>query len=104
YIFFRKLERFLYHQKKCMRPKHFYTFFLLILPFCSVLAQERTNVKFGDVTEKDFAVKTYSIDSNANAVVLADIGSSSIEGNTKGWFSIASKHFKRAHILNKNGF
>ncbi len=67
-------------------------------------AQEKANVKFGDVTEKDFAKKIYSIDSNASAVVIADIGYSKIEGNNKGWFSLVFKHYKRVHILNKNGY
>lgn len=69
-----------------------------------LLAQEKNNIKFGGVTEKDFATKIYSIDSNANAVVIADIGYCSLDGNDKGWFSAVSKHFKRVHILNKNGY
>lgn len=67
-------------------------------------SQDKANVKFGDVSVKDFANKIYSIDSAANAVVIADIGSSKIEGNTKGWFSLVFKHYKRVHILNKNGY
>lgn len=67
-------------------------------------AQEKNKIKFGDVTEKDFATKIYSVDSNASAVVIADIGSSKIEGNSKGWFSLIFKHYKRVHILNKNGY
>lgn len=67
-------------------------------------SQEKSNVKFGSVTEKDFSRKIYSIDSNASAIVIADIGSSNIEGNIKGWFSLAFKHYKRVHILNKNGY
>ncbi len=67
-------------------------------------AQEKANVKFGDVTEKDFAKKVYSVDSNASAVVISDIGYSKIEGNNKGWFSLVFKHYKRVHILNKNGY
>ena len=74
-----------------------------LLTFTSY-TQEKANVKFGDVTEKDFAKKVYSIDSNASAVVIADIGSSKIEGNSKGWFSLVFKHYKRVHILNKNGY
>lgn len=70
----------------------------------TVSAQEKANVKFGDVTEKDFAKKVYSIDSNAAAVVIADIGYSKIEGNTKSWFSLVFKHYRRVHILNKNGY
>ncbi|HWR32960.1 MAG TPA: DUF3857 domain-containing protein [Chitinophagaceae bacterium] len=82
---------------------------LLGLGFCtgtlfSAAAQDKANVKYGVVMEKDFETKIYSIDSNANAVVVAEIGESSIEGNTKGWFSIVSKRYKRVHILNKNGF
>ncbi|NOT51740.1 MAG: DUF3857 domain-containing protein [Chitinophagaceae bacterium] len=80
----------------------------LILFFSALLqqavAQDKVSVKFGSVSEKDFATKIYSIDSNANAVVIADVGSSQIEGNSKGGFSLAYKHYKRVHILNKNGY
>lgn len=74
------------------------------LPGISALAQEKSKAKFGNVTAADFATKIYSVDSNAHAVVLADIGSSDIEGNSKGWFSLVHKHYKRVHILNKNGY
>jgi hypothetical protein len=67
-------------------------------------AQDKPPVKFGNVSEKDFAVKIYPIDSNAQAVVIADIGTSSIEGNHKSGFSIFTKHYKRVHILSKNAF
>ena len=53
---------------------------------------------------EDFAPKVYSIDSNANAVVIADVGSSKFVGNTKGWFSIEFKRYCRIRLLNKNGF
>jgi hypothetical protein len=65
---------------------------------------EKCEAKFGNVTEKDFANKVYAVDSTAEAVVIADIGSSEIEGNNKGWFSLVYKHYKRVHILNKNAF
>lgn len=67
-------------------------------------AQEKSTAKFGNVTAKDLATTIYAIDSNAQAVVLADIGYSSIEGNNKGFFSLVFKHFKRVHILNKSAF
>ena len=69
-----------------------------------LFAQDKANVKFGNVSIRDFATKVYPIDSNASAVVIADIGSSEIEGNSKGWFSLVFKHYKRVHILNKNGY
>lgn len=67
-------------------------------------AQDRSPVKFGKISAADFKTKVYSIDSSASAVIIADIGSSEIAGNLKGWFSIEFKHFKRVHILNKNGY
>ncbi|WP_207632786.1 DUF3858 domain-containing protein [Foetidibacter luteolus] len=61
-------------------------------------------IKFGDVKPEDFSNKVYSIDSSANAVVLADIGSTEFEGNTKGDFSLIFKRHKRIHLINKNAF
>lgn len=77
---------------------------LLLLCYHSGIAQNKNNFKFGNISIKDFATSVYSIDSNANAIIIADIGNCAIEGNNKGWFSVINKHFKRAHILNKNGF
>lgn len=62
------------------------------------------DTKFGKINPEDFATKVYTIDSNASAVVIADIGSSEIIGNSKGWFSLVYKHHRRVHILNKNGY
>ena len=79
---------------------------LLVLLFSSVtsFAQDKSKAKFGNITPEDFAPKAYAVDSNATAVVIADIGSSAIEGNSKSWFSLVYKHYKRVHILNKNGY
>ena len=87
-----------------MKPKLFYFAIFGCLFSSPVLAQEKVKVKFGDVSEKDFATRIYSMDSNANAVVIADIGSCQIDGNNKGWFSVVNKRFKRVHVLNKNGY
>jgi hypothetical protein len=67
-------------------------------------AQESPYQKFGKITVEELQKKVYSLDSNANAVVLSDIGRSEITGNTKGWFSVVTSHHKVAHILNKNGY
>lgn len=78
-------------------------FLIILLPLHSY-SQDKAPVKFGEVSAKDFATKFYSVDSNAAAVVIADIGSCALEGNRKGWFSSVNKHYKRVHILNKNGY
>jgi transglutaminase-like putative cysteine protease len=70
----------------------------------SLFAQNKAGVKFGKVSPDDFAKKVYSIDSNASAIVIADIGSSEIIGNSKGWFALEFKRYRRVHILNKNGY
>lgn len=67
-------------------------------------AQENSSAKFGKISPDDFKTKVYSIDSGAAAVIIADKGSTEIIGNSKGWFSLEFKHFKRIHILNKNGY
>ena len=79
---------------------------LLISGFAAAASagQNVNKIKFGDVTEKDFATKVYSIDSNASAVIISDIGSSKIEGNNKGWFSLVFKLHRRVHILKKPGY
>jgi len=87
-----------------MNPKLLFSILCLLFFWETNIAQDKSNTKFGKVSPEDFAPKSYAIDSNANAVVIADIGSSRIVGNTKGWFSIEFKRYCRAHILNKNGF
>ncbi len=64
-------------------------------------ANEKSNVKFGKISPEDFNVK--EIDTGTAAVVIADMGSSSFEGNSKGWFTLIYKHYKRIKVLNKNG-
>ena len=61
-------------------------------------------VKFGDIKTNDFTPKAYSIDSNANAVVLFDIGSAVYEGDSYGGFSILTNRHMRIRILNRNAF
>ena len=76
----------------------------LLLFGITFYGQDKTPVKFGKISPEDFKTSVYSIDSNAPAVVIADIGTSSITGNSKGWFSIEFKHFKRIHILKKGAY
>lgn len=82
---------------------------LLFYLFLSLLAgagwsQDKLKIKFGNVTPEDFKTKVYAVDSNASAIIIADIGSTEIIGNQKGTFSLLFKNYRRAHILNKNGY
>ena len=82
--------------------------FMLLLASLTMVgyAQKETGPfsKFGKITTKDLETKIYAIDSNANAVVLSDVGSTRVQGNTSGWFSLLSKRHTIIHILNKNGY
>jgi hypothetical protein len=80
---------------------------LLLLCFSGIVvarAQDKVNIKFGKILPADFTVSSPLIDSNVNAVVLSDIGSSEFIGNEKGWFSLVFKRHKRIKILNTKGF
>lgn len=82
--------------------------FVLTLLLCFFVfqsfAQEKAKIKFGKVTPEDFKPTVYAIDSSADAVVIGDIGSTEMVGNTKGGFSLEFKRYRRVHILNKNGY
>lgn len=76
----------------------------LLTLFAATAFAQTPAVKYGKISPDDFKSTVYSIDSNANAVVIADIGSTDFVGNMKGWFSLQFKFYRRAHILNKNGY
>jgi transglutaminase-like putative cysteine protease len=67
-------------------------------------AQEKSSFKYGKITASDFTLPANFQDSNANAVVLSDIGNSEFVGNLQGWFSIEFSRQKRILIRNNNGF
>jgi Domain of Unknown Function with PDB structure (DUF3858)/Transglutaminase-like superfamily len=67
-------------------------------------AQDKLNIKFGKVSPEDFDLSKVKYDSGAAAVIIADIGNTSFEGNHKGDFTLIFKRFKRVKIINKNGF
>jgi Domain of Unknown Function with PDB structure (DUF3857)/Transglutaminase-like superfamily len=76
----------------------------LILTGTVVHAQDKMPVKFGKVSPQDFTVTAGSLDSAADAVVVADFGTSEFVGNTKGWFTLEFHHTKRIRILKRAGF
>ena len=80
--------------------------FILVFVLVQTVAAQNTSpfAKFGKITVEHLQKKIYPIDSNANAVVLSDIGEAAIEGNSKGWFAISMTRHRVVHILNKSGY
>ncbi|HEU5166093.1 MAG TPA: hypothetical protein VFU29_11165 [Chitinophagaceae bacterium] len=78
-------------------PKLFLLFIGLSF-FLISRSQDRSPVKFGKISAADLKTKIYSTDSDASAIVIADIGSSEIAGNLKGWYSIEFRHLKNTHF------
>ena len=76
----------------------------LFLQRTIVLAQDKSPAKYGKITPADFTQVAGGPDSTAAAVIIADIGSSSFEGNVKGGFTLEFWHYKRIRIMNKKGF
>ena len=77
---------------------------LLVLVQTAVQAQDKTPVKFGQVAAADFVLPSSAvIDSNSNAVILADVGTVRFVGNNKGNFSYVYKRQTRVKVLNKRG-
>lgn len=79
------------------------TLFLFCFAPIAVSAQEKLDIKFGKVSKEDFNVTSPAIDTATNAVILADVGTSWLDGNSKGFFSLKHTHHRRVKILNKKG-
>ncbi|HZF64362.1 MAG TPA: transglutaminase domain-containing protein, partial [Chitinophagaceae bacterium] len=77
---------------------------LLVVLFLNSYSQKSSDYKFAKITTADLEKRSYEIDSNTDAVVLADVGRSEIVGNNRGWFSLEFTRHKRVHILNKSGY
>ncbi len=65
--------------------------------------QETKPYKFEKITAADFKINADQLDSSADAVVIADVGNTSFEGNTKSSISLVYNRHERIKILNKNG-
>jgi hypothetical protein len=75
----------------------------LLAGVLNLYAQDKSNVKFGKITIADFSLSAMKFDSGANAIIIADIGTTSYEGNDKGFFNVIYTRFMRVKIINKNG-
>ncbi len=79
---------------------------ILALLFLTATAQKNKNKfsRYGSITVQDLQKTVYSIDSNANAVVLYDVAESYMENGGRAFVSLVTKRHKVVHILNKNGY
>ena len=69
-----------------------------------LFCQEKSGVNFGRVSVEDFSISKLNVDTTQGAVIIADIGSTYFEGNSKGWFSLIYKHKRRIKIISKKGY
>ncbi len=74
------------------------------LPISSVSAQKKAPVNFGSVKAEDFNVVSALMNENANAVIIADVGTVNFEGNAKGQFTYVFKRQTRIKLLNNKAF
>lgn len=98
---FKKRFRYWRYQNYVMTKLIAFFSFLLV---STATGAQKTEFKFTKITEADFQKKIYEVDSNASAVVLADVGKSEIMGNRNGWFGFEFNRRKRVHILKKAGY
>ena len=83
----------------------FYILWMIPVFLCfTLLAQDKPPIKFNHVLPEDFSIANLKADTSYGALIIADVGSSSFEGNNKGWFSLIYKHQRRIKIINKKGF
>ena len=78
-------------------------FLFSILSSRYLSAQGQTHFTFGKIASSDFKPTNNKIDSGANAVVLADVGNTSFEGDNQGFFTLIFKRSVRVKIINQNG-
>jgi len=76
----------------------------MLLFTIAAVAQNKKEYKFNPVSIADFNVQSPLIDSNVNAVVLADVGSSEFVGNNNGDFTLVFKQHRRIFLRNRNAF
>ncbi|PWT72196.1 MAG: hypothetical protein C5B59_16365 [Bacteroidetes bacterium] len=76
---------------------------LFLLIHTNSKCQEKLNIEFGKVSQKDFVLSSKIINASTNAVIIADVGHTDFVGNKEGWFTYVFKRKTRIKILNKNG-
>jgi len=83
-----------------------YLLIIFVIGANNLLAQKipPSKYKFGNITIEDFAPKIYTIESNAQAVVLFDKGVATYDSDNADWFNVVYVYHKKIRILHKNQF
>ena len=68
------------------------------------IAQDDPGISFNHVKPADFSLEKITVDTSYGAVIVADIGKSYFEGNSKGWFTLVYEHKRRIRIIDKKAF
>ncbi|MFC4232460.1 DUF3858 domain-containing protein [Parasediminibacterium paludis] len=80
-----------------------FTVILLTLSF-QIFAQSNAMYQLEKVKLADFNPQSPVVDSNSNAVILAEIGSSEFVSNATTWYTLVYKYTKRVLIKNRKAF
>jgi transglutaminase-like putative cysteine protease len=83
--------------------KHTLCLLVCTLLLCASVFAQKPPIKFGDIPMEDMRMKTYPLDSGAEAVVLADYGESTLAYNQLTGFQIDFERIRRVKILTKEG-
>ena len=82
-----------------------FAFVIMGSGFKSLSAQESPNIKFGKIAIKDFETDALLKDSSANALIIANIGSTEfLVKSNEGRMYLSFDEFKRIKVLKKTGF
>ena len=65
--------------------------------------QDSLYAEFGKILPADFHPSSPVVDSDADVVILQDVGRTELEGRPEGW-KVKYMHYRRLLIRNKNGF
>ena len=84
------------------------TLIILILSF-QAYTQNNSNYVFGELTQEDLSIKTYKLDTTANAVILLDLGTTSFvniideEAGIK-YRRVSTTYYQKIKFFNKEDF
>ena len=80
------------------------TILFISFQFNLVSAQKSFEYKFNEIKPEDFSIQAPVTDSGAEAIVLADVGSTEFEGNNNGYFTMIFKQHERILLKSRNAF